>query len=171
MEQQPYQQLSPGPGVFQGDRVLGIVGIVLFSCCALFGVFGAVSQAVGPGAEVPPELQPQAWETAVSLLANIGMLVGSIGLAMGRKWGMQLLVAMGTVSILYLIYSFLQFPAKEEAILRSLQEQAKSEEEMRGMEFGVRVGRFLMLIYAVPILLYVLYPALRLGGQIGPRPE
>jgi len=174
VEQTPYShsQWQPTPPIFTADRVLGIIGIVLFSCCAMFGVFGAVGQALGAtgGQEMPPELQPEAWETALSLAVNIGMLVGSIGLAMGRRWGMLLLLVMGTISILYVIYSFVQFPQKADALAQSLQQQAKSEEERQGIEMGLRMGRYFILVYAAPILLYVLYSILRLSGNLGPRP-
>jgi hypothetical protein len=150
-----YQYGSPppaNPGGFIGDKIVGILMIILSLCCVCVAGLAMGMGAIMEAASADPsttEQQRQQMEQAVQqfeqvpgwifsamMLGSLIGLVGGIGVAMSRSWGLIL----GAVG--YGIIAIGNFGA--------------------GVQ-GIIGGGF--------ALLFVIYCGLRLGKAVGPPPR
>lgn len=165
--QPTYQQEKPGN---TADRVVGIIGIVLFACCSI-----ATGVSVGGGGglpeDFPPELKPESWQLIASLAAYVAMLFGCIGVSLSRRWGMLLTSLAGVVLLGLTAYGLSKYPEQTRAMQEFLETAEMSEQERQGMEFGMKLQPFFIAPAVLITLFYTVFGFLRLGGKLGPAPK
>lgn len=152
------------------DRVIGIIGIVLFACCSIATGFAVVGGG-GVPEDFPEELKPESWQMVVSLITYIAMLAGCIGISLSRRWGM-LLTGLGGVLLLALTaYALSKYPEQMQAMREYLESAEMSEEERQVLEMSSKMQPFFIAPSVLVTLFYTVYAFLRLGGKVGPAPR
>lgn len=152
------------------DRVVGIIGIVLFACCSV-----ATGVSVGSGAgmpeEFPQELRPESWQLIASLATYVAMLFGCIGMSLSRRWGM-LLTGLGGIVLLGLTaYGLSRYPEQTRAMQEFLETADMTEEERQGIQLGLKLQPLFIAPAVLATLFYTVFSFLRLGGKLGPPPQ
>jgi cytochrome bd-type quinol oxidase subunit 2 len=152
------------------DRVVGIIGIVLFSCCTI-----ATGISVGAGGgmpeELPEEVKPESWQLIASLVTYVAMLLGCIGMSLSRRWGMLLAAIGGIVLLALTAYGLTKYPDQMQVMRDYLEAADLPPEEKQGMELGMRMQPFFIASAVIITLFYTIFSFLRLAGKAGPAPK
>ncbi|MEW5884121.1 MAG: hypothetical protein AB1725_07850 [Armatimonadota bacterium] len=164
--QPTYQQEKPGN---TADRVVGIIGIVLFTCCSLGGAAGFVLSG-GPDAP-PPELLPETWQAVAGLLVHVALLIGCIGILLGGRWGFLLTGIAACVAIALFAFDLSQYPARREFGIEYLESGAGTEQQRAAVNAMISGGPLFAIPPALVYLVYAVFSLLRLGGKFGPKPS
>lgn len=166
---QPTYQPQETPGN-TADRVVGIIGIVLFACCS---VLTGVTVGTGGGVpeEFPQELKPEIWQLVANLVAYIAMLAGCIGMSLSRRWGMLLTGLGGIVLLGLMAYGFSKYPEQMRAMQEFLETADMTQQERQGIELGLKLQPLFIAPAILVTLFYTVFSFLRLGGKLGARPQ
>jgi len=166
---QPTYQPEQKPGN-TADRVVGIIGIVLFACCSVAtGI--SVGGAAGMPEDLPQEFRPESYQLIASLAAYVAMLFGCIGMSLSRKWGMLLTALGGVVLLALTAYALSKYPEQTRAFQEYLETADLPEQERQGMQLGMRLQPLFIVPAVLLTLFYTIFSFLRLGGKLGPAPQ